>query len=402
MTVSYLAVCIVLVVFLLTAPLMGQAGFSKAFPAVEQLPAVAELPDPFLFLDGRRVSSQAEWAERRRELLELIQYYQYGRVPPRPLVKAEMELPGPTPEGGWGQRCVVRVHCEEGGKSLDFPVQLTLPGGSGPYAVIIRSDLVEAKWPGAGPVAEEIVQEILRRGYALADFDRTLIAADRPGREGPIFQMYPEGDFGVLAAWAWGYQRVIDALLELGLADPQRIVVTGHSRGGKAALLAGAVDERITLTVPNGSGCGGAGCYRFLYGRAESIRDILDEKRYRYWFTPRLVEFIGQVERLPFDQHCVKALIAPRGLLSTEGLEDTWANPQGTQLTHLAAKEVFAFLGVPERIGIHYRPGRHDQNREDWLALLDFADYLFFQKPLPERFNRLPFPQERRWSWSVP
>jgi hypothetical protein len=188
--------------------------------------------------------------------------------------------------------------------------------------------------------------------------------------------------------------------------DKKRISVTGHSRGGKAALLAGATDTRIALTAPNNSGCGGAGCFRVVNTaltptRGEDIAAIL--KNFPFWFEPQFGEFIGKVDRLPFDQHTVKALVAPRALLSTEALGDYWANPRGTQLTHLAAQEVYAFLGVKSRIGIHFREGGHEHNLYDWETLLDFADMQFFKKSPARAFSALAFEKQAgAYSWSAP
>jgi hypothetical protein len=156
------------------------------------------------------------------------------------------------------------------------------------------------------------------------------------------------------------------------------LAVTGHSRGGKAALLAGATDERIALTAPNNSGAGGAGCYRVQGPKSEALERIT--KVFPFWFESRLAEFGGKIDRLPIDQHSVKALVAPRALLTTEALGDLWANPSGTQQTHLAAREVYAFLGAADKIGIAFREGGHEHNLADWQVLLDFADRQWFGK----------------------
>lgn len=170
--------------------------------------------------------------------------------------------------------------------------------------------------------------------------------------------------------------------------------MTGHSRGGKTALLAGALDERITLVAPNGSGCGGAACYRIQGKDSETLEIITRPDRFCYWFQPRFRTFAGKESQLPFDQHFLKALVAPRALLSTDALGDHWANPPGTQATYLAVMPVFEFLGVPQKNGIHYREGKHEHNAEDWNALLDFADLQFFGKPSQRAFNQTPFPKD--------
>jgi hypothetical protein len=194
---------------------------------------------------------------------------------------------------------------------------------------------------------------------------------------------------------------VVDWLSTVSYVASRRIAVTGHSRGGKTALLAGATDDRIALTAPNNSGCGGAGCYRYQAQGSETIADIL--RNFPYWFHPRFAQFIGRVERLPLDQHTVKALVAPRALLSTEALGDLWANPEGTQVTYLAAREVYRFLKVEERIGIWFREGEHEHSLADWQAMLDFADWQLLGKKPARAFDRLAFPaREGVYSWRCP
>ena len=345
---------------------------------VEDLPSISDLPDPFLKPDGKRVATPSEWKAQRKTLLASVLKYEYGDLPPTPRrvegkTLAEIEEVFPhTDESGvsFPIRFIERKILLSMGPGSKVRTTLFL---STPVAdserdlapVIIVGDLT---W---GRVASDIRIEVLRRGYVLAEFDRTEIAPDNDERGG-VYAAYPEYEGGRIAAWSWGYSRVIDFLVRQGLVDWRKIVVTGHSRGGKAALLAGAIDERIAVTAPNNSGCGGAGCFRYQGEGSEDIGAIL--KNFPYWFQPNFKEFIGKTDRLPFDQHTVKALIAPRALLTTEGLEDAWANPSGSKVSYDAAKEVFRFLRRKERIGIQYRPGGHEHGLADWKALLDFSD----------------------------
>jgi len=371
---------------------------SGEMPKIDQLPAVKELPDPFTFRDGSKVRTKQDWDRRRHELLELVQYYEYGHLPPEgagatKVVAQEIWSRGGASRDPFAEKRILLGVGPEG--KVQVPLDLTIPKGKGPFPVIIKGDLC---W---GKVKEPIVQEILKRGYVLAEFDRTYVASDSANKSKGIYSSYPESDGAALAMWAWGFHRVADYLLTQDFIDKEKIVVTGHSRGGKAALLAGATDERVTLTVPNGSGAGGAGCFRLTPADAESLERI--QTSFPYWFVPRFKEFIGHVDQLPFDQHEVKALVAPRALLSTEGLGDVWANPSGTQQTYLAAKEVYKFLGAPEKIGIHFRPGKHEQGEEDWKALLDFADWQLRGKQPAQAFDKLAFPeQEKHYSWGAP
>jgi dienelactone hydrolase len=361
---------------------------------LDKLPVNKELPDPFLMNDGKRVKNKADWARRREELKEMILYYEYGHLAPAPnnLSTAELSSKNIEELGAEEKQLLLSMGPS---KKVEFHLILTIPPGKGPFPVIVKGDLC---W---GRVAPAMVAAAVKRGYIVAEFDRTELAPDSTDRTKGVFPTYPDYDWTVLGAWAWGFHRTVDYLMTQIFADPKHIAITGHSRGGKAALLAGALDDRVALTAPNGSGCGGAGSYRVLGEKCEDMAAITN--RFPYWFQPRLKEFIAHVDQLPFDQHSVRALVAPRAQLSTEGLSDLWANPMGTQVTYIAARQVYEFLGAGERIGIHFREGKHEQNAEDWKALLDFADLQFLGKKTETRFDRLAFPDApKAFTWSAP
>ena len=308
-----------------------------------------------------------------------------------------VEEPAPAPqypEGTVEKKYVVTIG--PAGKSVSTHLIVAVPPGTGPFPVVVRGDLC---W---GRVKPDIAAEVARRGYILAQFDRTELAADKKNtRETGLFKVQPDLETSAVAVWAWGYHRTIDYLLTRDDVDPKKIVVTGHSRGGKTAILAGAADERVALTNPNNSGCGGAGSFRYQAPKSEDIAAIL--KNFPYWFAPGFDRFIGKVDRLPVDQHSVKALCAPRAILTTEALGDLWANPEGAQKTYVASKEVFDFLGASDKAAIHYREGGHEQNLDDWKTLLDFADLQFFNKPTDRPFNKLAFPQtDKGYAWTKP
>ena len=150
-------------------------------------------------------------------------------------------------------------------------------------------------------------------------------------------------------------------------------------------MLAGAFDERIALVVPLQAGCGGTAPSRGKVG--ESVQRI--NTSFPHWFNARFKEFNDQVDHLPFDQHCLVALAAPRPVLFSNATEDTWANPEGQFEVLQAASPTYRLLGaggleaqrMPEpgklidsKLGYFIRPGKHSMTREDWKAFLDFAD----------------------------
>lgn len=209
-----------------------------------------------------------------------------------------------------------------------------------------------------------------------------------------------------------GQSLVIDALDRLELADMERIVVTGHSRGGETALCAGIYDERNVITAPNSSGAGGTASMRYFEeGNETGKRDgkpshqtlAAVQSGAPNWWNARWFQFVGKVDRMPFDSHTMKALIARRALANPHGRQDYWANPYGTELTYQAADKVFDWLGSNQQQGIYWRDGGHGQGKEDWAALLDFADWKFFSKKPRRSFSTLNYPDAKLPAyWDVP
>ncbi|MBU7004651.1 MAG: acetylxylan esterase [Theionarchaea archaeon] len=353
---------------------------------------MVELPDPFRFMDGNGVTSEDEWSTRRGEISELIQDYQYGHMPPPP---EKFEVTETSSQILWdGEATEMRFTVKTGpGLQLGIRASMVVPEGSGPFPVILKNDRDLELIPNA--------REVSGRGYIVAKYIRHDLDNDDADRTDGVHPLYPDYDWGTLSAWAWGSMRIIDYLLELDFVDGEKIAVTGHSRGGKTALLAAALDERIAMAAPNGSGTGGAGSYRIVGEGAETLEAIT--RVFPFWFSPNLGKFVGRETRLPFDQHLMRALVAPRSVISTDALGDHWANPLGTQHMYLASRPVFEWLCVGEKNGLHFRQGGHAQNEEDWRALVDFSDLVYNDEDIRGKFDLLPFPDAApAFSWNHP
>jgi hypothetical protein len=221
----------------------------------------------------------------------------------------------------------------------------------------------------------------------------TQCGEDNPNfRQSSFYPAYPGYDWGVLAGWAWGLSRVVDYLETQPFADKSKLIALGHSRLGKLVMVATAFDERISMGAPAGSSGAGTGAYRFCgpgRGGKEGIEDMT--RKFPYYFEPRLKEFTGQMEKLPFDAHWFIALTAPRPWISIEGTDDQNCVPNAVRQSVLAAQPVYALLGAPTgRVGVNYEPHRHALTAEDWAAALDFADKYLRGMKVERRFDQFP------------
>lgn len=395
MKIRHAFVLLIISVFLSS---IGNAVDRPVKPVVD-LPEIAELPNPFTFNDGSPVKTQDDWSRRREELKDLFQNYMYGHLPSKP---EQMTIDRDAKVTDEENKITIQnldLVLEQDGKTLTMHVTLILPANAkGPSPVVIQSGF--GKLPNNTQWIK-FFTPFTSRGYAVAQLIFVELAADdkEQARNSGIYELFGSDiDCGGLMAWAWGMHRVIDALEKEDSIDSRKIIVTGHSRYGKASLVAGAFDERITLTVPSHSGCAGSSPYRFIYGKSEQLHNIVNYAP--QWFRPDFGQFIDRVKRLPVDQHLLLALVAPRALLQTEGTQDDWTNPEGAQLTHLAAKKVYEFLNAEDRIGIRYRPVGHIPSNDD---LMDYADHVFFQKPISDEFGKLAYPEEKNaLTWDCP
>lgn len=403
---------------------------AQELPPAASLPVHSELPDPLVTFAGAKVASREQWTTQRRpELIRLFQHYMYGQLPAAPAnLKFEVERVDTGYFGGKATKREVTISFgpPQAPKISLLVVVPNRPAGPKPVFLGInfcgnhtllddpKIALPSAWMPDHCPGCQDhratdagrgtqkdvwAVEQTIDRGYGLACFYCGDVDPDRNDfSDGVHPYISPPGekgrgphDWGTIAAWAWGVHRAVDYLVTDRDIDKTRIAVVGHSRLGKTALLAGALDERIALVIPHQAGCGGTAPSRHHVG--ETVRQIND--RFPHWFCDEFKQFNDQVERLPFDQHCLVALCAPRPVLLSNAQEDTWADPDGQFRVLQAADPVYRLLGSPgltasqlppldrlleSPLGYYIRPGKHAMTTADWKTFLAFADRHFGKK----------------------
>lgn len=311
-------------------------------PAIDKLPEITTLPDPFAWADGSgRSTDFKDWERHRFEIARQLQHYELGMKPVVSKDSIEATLINDT----------LRVVVHENGETLLLTAPIKYPEGNGPFPAII----------GIGrPTGSLPVQLFDKRRIAQITFNFTQVMShtQKRGNE-PINRLYPDQtDMGAYCAWPWGISRLIDGLEKVGKKsriDLSHLAVSGCSFAGKMALFAGAFDERIALTIAQEPGGGGVDAWRV----SETLGNVETLGRTSYaWFLESMRQFAGKnVNRLPIDHHELAALIAPRALLVLGNTDYEWLAEESNYVSCQAARMVWKAFGIEDRMGFSIQGG---------------------------------------------
>ncbi|GAW23328.1 hypothetical protein EKO27_g6009 [Xylaria grammica] len=293
----------------------------------------AKLPDPFTFSDGKKVATQEDWKCRQAEISKLLQQYELGDYPPPP-DKVEASLNGNS----------LSVKITVGSKSVTLSTTISKGSSAAPGPAVISIGGSSLPIPGT---------------VGSINFGNDAWGGQQNSRgQGSFYQLFGNThSAGALTAWAWGVDRLIDGLEQLGSAktgiDTTRLATTGCSRNGKGAFVVGALVQRIALTLPQESGSGGAACWRISDSEESKGKNIQTAHQIvteNVWFSKRLDTYVRAVNTLPVDHHLLAALVAPRGLFVIENDID-WLGPVSTTGCMKAGRLAYQGAGVPNNMG---------------------------------------------------
>lgn len=365
---------------------------------------LGKLPDPFLFDNGDRVASVSDWEKRRKEIYKTAVELQYGHQPPKPEYFRVEQLSECTP----GVHCSYKIYAGTREKQVSFMMKVIRPKTDGKVPAVVCGDLC---WGYSHD--KDYVSEFTDNGIALVLFNRTELAHDIQNegrRQGALYNVYSDCDFGALGAWAWGYSRCVDALETFDYIDMSCITFTGHSRGAKTAMLAGVLDERAAIVNPNETNAGSCSCYRIhmkaicedgVERRSETLADL--SKNFSFWIGTEMPKYAENEAALPFDCHFLKALVAPRKLCVWEAASDIWTNPIGSWQTTQAAKEVYKLYGKEENLIWYFRTGTHRHDICDIKQLVNVIKNHRGDGNLNDTYFKLPFKEPQLiFDWKCP
>ena len=361
------------------------------------------LPDPLLLKNGQKVTTAAVWRTRRRaELLEDFQREIYGRTPKTPkvtwsVVSAANGMQGETPvvtkqllgkvDNSSYPAITVEIQATlntPANAMGPVPVIILFGGGGFPPAAGAAAPPNPCAPPGgfgargaggppaaagggrgpgagAGPTGPTWQQQVLAKGWGYANLNTGSVQGDcGAGLTSGIIGLVNKGqpraldDWGALSAWGWGASRLLDYFETDKSVDAKRVGVQGHSRSGKAALVAMAFDERFAIGYISSSGQGGAKLNRRKYG--ETIENVANS--FYHWMAGNYLKYTARWDTMPVDSHELIALCAPRPVFLSAGnnpgpvnpdgtvpVNDAWVDAKGSFLAAVGAGPVYRLLG---------------------------------------------------------
>lgn len=345
-----------------------------------------KLPNLFQMPNGQIIKTKEEWENIARPYWKkIILREEYGQIPP--MIHLEISIKNKTEFSGKTVLEEVSFTFKFNDKEYSVPTQLFYPKNKKelPFFIYLNFDTdILPSW--ALPV-----EEILDNGFGLFTVCYNDITRDNGdfshGLAGLFDRAEDKGDnTGKIVHWSYMASRMMDYLQTRQEARNNAIGVAGHSRLGKTALLTAALDERFAFACVNESGTSGAALSREICQGGETIKDIYE--RFPFWFCSNYAKYMGNESALPFDQHCLAALVAPRTLYVGGAFEDIWADNDNQFLTCVAASPVWDLYGkkgvvAPNRlpicgdsfmegnVGFYLRKGTHFLGRDDWRIYMD-------------------------------
>jgi hypothetical protein len=349
------------------------------------------LPHPLFMNDGRRVRTvEMWWKERRPEIAEDFEREVYGRTP-KITPRVRWEVTNTVTDGKTVTKTLVGHVDNSSYPAVTVDIQLTLvtpADAKGPVPVIMQLNQ---------PRASSWQQQVLAKGWGWAQLVPTSIQGDSGADLGTgIIGLVNKGqprtldDWGALKAWAWGASRALDYFESDKAVDAKRIGIQGHSRYGKAAIVAMAFDQRFAIGYISSSGAAGAKLHRRRFG--EVIENVLAVNEY-HWMAGNYFKYGGDWDALPVDSHSLIAMIAPRPVFLSAGATDGdgWVDAKGSFLAASAAFPAYELLGkkgmpqganefptigtalIDGEVGFQQHTGGHTDG-PTWPTFLAFAE----------------------------
>lgn len=317
----------------------------------------ANIPDALTLKNGKKITTSKQWWQLRRpEILDDFDREILGRTPAT-LPKVKWDITRISHDTIGAIPVITKKltgHVDNSSfPSVSVNIDLTVitpARATKPVPVIMELAFVMP--PGYKSTEKDWKELVLQKGWGCAVLIPTSIQADNgAGLRQGIIGLANKGafrkpdDWGTLKAWAWGASRALDYFETDKAVNAKQVGIAGHSRYGKASLVAMAYDSRFAIAFINSSGEGGTKLHRHIMG--EQVENIATWGEY-HWMAGNFIKYAGPLTPgdLPVDAHELIALCAPRPVFVSNGSKgDEWADASGSFKACVLAGDVYNLLG---------------------------------------------------------
>ncbi len=413
---------------LLVSILLGTAYYSLAQVITKESTVPNyQLPKLLRSNTGQKITHAGEWERvRRPEILQMLEEQLYGLAP-----SVTVNFPSDVTNSrdkfmnGKASMKEITIHLTYEGKSLDLNMLLFLPNkikdnipviiGLNEYgnhtvfpeetfsvpkgwvpndenfgitnntaSKLSRGIMVE-RWP---------ILNMINRGYGIAliycgDIDPDFDDGFKNGAHAFLPSIEGDKAWGSIAAWSWGIRQVIEYFRYLPEVNRNNVILAGNGPLGTAVLWAAALDNRVGLVIAQNTGIDGASLSNRQFGA--TINNTL--AAHPHWFAKNFQQYAGKEKNLPFDQHFLLSLVAPRPIYLSNTFDATDADPTGTIETATKTNNIYLLydrLGMEQKefpatttvnhdgyVAYHIRNGKPSFTIYDWERFLDYADVFY-------------------------
>ncbi|MCA9215439.1 MAG: acetylxylan esterase [Planctomycetales bacterium] len=300
------------------------------------------------------VASPEDWSVRRAEIVRAMQAVMGALPGAEKRIELDVRIEEDVDMGAYSRR-LITYQSEPDSR---VPAYLCVPKSAGASS---RVAAVLCLHPTDNTVGHKVVVGLggrAGRQYAseLAELGYVTISPAYPHLANYWPNLSKLGYVSGTMKAIWDNTRALDLLESMDEVDSSKgFAAIGHSLGGHNAIYTAVFDERISAVV---SSCG-----------FDSFSDYYDGDE-RNWFfgkgwcqiryMPRMSDYRGRLEAIPFDFHELLAALAPRKVFLSAPLHDSNFRWKSVDRCVEAARPVYELLGANESLSVQYPDCDHN------------------------------------------
>ncbi len=342
------------------------------------------LPSPLIY-EGKKITKIEDWNYKKEDIKKMLINEQLGSIPELPKFTAKVIK---TEEYRKSIKQIINIEINNNGsQNLNFEAISYIIKNKENLPTIICIETNECN-------KNDLIETSIENDYNFITYETEKLSpeiVENPEEINHLKRIYKDYTWGDLAVRAWLGLIVTEYIKSIKGIDKNKLIVTGHSRNGKVALILGFINSEFIITNPVNSGITGANVVKFYGYKSNDLAYLTSPNRYHYWYTKNFSKRYSRNEKkMLFDSHFQLALVSPRNLL-IQISEDLWDNPIGGQIAYEGALPVYKLMKAEDNLSISFTENGHKHSSVEIKDLINYANYKFEKKERLNEYKKLKF-----------